>query len=238
MKFHPIPLITIGLLMSFCARAQDNSQYRLHLQNEAFIPAKNITTESIADLDKRTAKFHGRSFVIIQFESIPTISERQQLQQAGIELLDYIPSNAYTAIVKGTPDVNALLRTKARALFEPQPVQKMQPVLAKGIFPAHAVKVPGTIDVWVSFPKIFTANEVTSELQQKNIDIVNTQYKTYRILCLRLSQQRIAELAGLPFIEYVQPAPNEDQYLNLKSMASTRANVIKAIHGRRRFTLA
>ena len=47
----------------------------------------------------------GKSFIVIQFESIPTEKEKQQLKQEGIELLDYIPNNAYTATVTGSLNI-------------------------------------------------------------------------------------------------------------------------------------
>jgi subtilisin family serine protease len=45
---------------------------------------------------------------------------------------------------------------------------------------------------------------------------------------LRIAASRLNELASLPFIEYVQPAPHEDQPLNYNSIFSSRANVLNA----------
>ena len=42
--------------------------------------------------------------------------------------------------------------------------------LSKGNFPAWAVKVAGTIDVWVSFPKSFSYEEVLQEIKKRNFD--------------------------------------------------------------------
>src|SRR5687768_12764527 len=103
MKFHPIPLIAISLLVCFFSQAQvgkdpagDGLRYRLQLRNGSFIPQKNITTDQVNAINKRIVPAGGKSFTIIQFETIPTAAERVQLEQAGIELLDYIPGNAYT----------------------------------------------------------------------------------------------------------------------------------------------
>jgi hypothetical protein len=61
--------------------------------------------------------------VIIQFENIPTADERKQLLEEGIELIDYIPNNAYTATVTGSLRSNALKRAKSRAIMELSAVQ-------------------------------------------------------------------------------------------------------------------
>ena len=232
MKFNPIPLITICLLVSFSLDAQEDSKYQIHLQEEAFIPTKNITTEALADQQENWKSIKGRFFVFIQFEIIPGEEGRKQLQQAGIELLDYIPYNTYTATVRGNINVSLLQQLNARAVFEPTSKQKMQRQLARGIFPLHAIKVPGTIDLWISFPKTFSIDEVISELNSKNVDVTSTIYKNYRILAIRIPQTRLEELAAWPIVEYVQPIPGEDQPLNIKSMASSRANVLNASFGR------
>ncbi|HEX7903320.1 MAG TPA: S8 family serine peptidase [Chitinophagaceae bacterium] len=214
MKFHPIPLITVLLLLSISTLAQNDVQYRLQLQNGSFIPEKNITAEKLNAIGQRTITSNGKSFIIIQFEKIPGEAEKKQLQQAGIELLEYIPGNAYTASVTGTLNTNLLLQTNARAIVELTPQQKMQPALANGNFPAYAMKVAGTIDVWISFPKTFSLETMISELRNRNFDINDVNLSSYRVLGLRVAINRLNELAALPFIEYVQVAPAEDKPLS------------------------
>lgn len=230
MKFNPIPLITLCLLAGFYSSAQDDSRYTLQLQSGAFVPSKNITTEALNGVRQRAVA--GRSFLVLQFEQIPNEAERKQLAAAGIELLDYIPNNAYTAMVTGFLDASLLQRAQARAVVELTPAQKMQARLAKGNIPSYAVKIPGTIDVWISFPKTFSFETVGAELQAKNFDVNDIRYKDYRIIGLRIAVERLSELAALPLIDYVQAAPAEDQLLNNKSMLNARANVIRSSLGR------
>jgi hypothetical protein len=226
MKIHPVPVIAALLLLSLFASAQEETRFSLLLKNGSVTPEKNITPDKINELDRKTVKTAGKSFLVIQFEKIPTEAERKQLQLAGIELLDYIPNNAYTVTVTGTLNTNLLQQVKARAVVALTPEQKMQPSLAKGIYPAWAVKVGGTVDVWISFPKTFSFETVINEFKTRNIDIVSTLYKDYRIIALRVSAARLKELASQPFIEYVQVAPGEDKTLNNNSTVSSRSNVL------------
>jgi hypothetical protein len=135
----------------------------------------------------------------------------QQLLNAGISLLDYIPNNTYTVSIRGPINDKTLKQTGARSVIELKPEQKMAQPLTWGIAPPWSVKVPGTVDVWIRFLKILAAGSVLEELHQKNFDILSSDYKDYHILSLRVPLQRLNELASLPFIEYVQPAPHEDQ---------------------------
>ena len=163
MRFNPIPLITICLLVSFSSLAQvpispteNSSRYDLLIKSGKIIPEKNITAEKINAFNRSLSRSTEKSFVIIQFEKIPDQLQRQQLMQSGIELLDYVPNNAYTATITGNIDITSLSQTNARGIVELTAFQKMSVDLAVGNFRPSAVKVAGTVDVRISFPKSFS----------------------------------------------------------------------------------
>src|SRR5215475_1495880 len=159
MKAHPLPLIA-ALLLSLTALSQHDSAYRLFLRSGSFIPQKNIDSSATDQINRKAFRVNGQSFAIIQFEHIPTDDERQRLLKAGITLINYIPNNAYTASINGTVNSFALQQAKARAIVELTPEQKMPLLLAKGIIPSWSAKIPGTVDVWVSFLKAQSAQTV------------------------------------------------------------------------------
>ena len=228
MRIYPIPLIAACLFSFFTASAQQDNRYAVLLKSGAVFPSKNINAGTIASFNNRVARTAGRSFAILQFEKLPTTAERLQLLQEGIELLDYIPNNAYTATINGPLNEMALQRVQARAVIEPTAQQKMQPELARGSFPGHAVKTPGTLDVWISFPKSFLAGEIKQELLRNNYDLVNADFQLYRIFALRIAASRLEELAASPWVEYVQAIPAPDKELNSNSMYTSRGNVLRA----------
>lgn len=229
MKFNPIPLITVFLLVSISSIAQQTDQaYLLHLRSGAFVPQRNITVDAIHTFNRLAPRAAGRSFAILQFERIPTESEKSLFSAQGIELLEYIPGYAYTVSISGALDPLFLASHNVRALVVPEPAQKMQTALAEGRFPSWAVKSPGTLDVWVSFPRTFSAAEVLTALRAAHIDIVSTVYQPYRVLAIRIADTRLRELASQPYVEYVEAAPHEDQPLNYNSMLGSRANVLRA----------
>src|SRR5438552_807144 len=200
MNPNPVPLITAFLLLSLSLTAQvqkvisgNDNRYKLLLKSGSFIPSKSIAAQ-VDQFNRKASQAQGKTFAVIQFEKIPTLEERRQLQNSGIELLDYIPNNAYTVTISASLNATILTQLKARAIVELTAEQKMQPELAKGNFPAWAINIAGTIDVWVSFPKSFSYETVSTELQNKNFDIVSSDYKDYRIITLRIPIQRLNEL--------------------------------------------
>lgn len=151
MSRNPIPLFCLLLFSFLITNGQGKNDYRLLLKSGVITPLPN-TSSFAAQFNNTKARTGGTYFTVIQFEKIPNADQRKQLSQAGVELLNYIPNNAYTAAISGTINIAVLNNSGARAIIDLSPEQKMFPSLAKGIFPAWSVKIPGTIDVWVSYP--------------------------------------------------------------------------------------
>ncbi|HEU4470254.1 MAG TPA: S8 family serine peptidase [Flavisolibacter sp.] len=191
-------------------------------------PQPNISKTQVDSFYANSVRYLDRTFALLQFEKLPAADVKKQLAAAGIELLDYVSGNAYTVSISGRPAAELLQKAGARAIAALQPVQKMEARLAAGSLPAWSMKVQGTVDVWISFPKTFTLQEVTRGLNLLNIDIVSQQHHAYRVLALRLAPARLAELASQPFVEYVQLAPKGDQLLNFNSRSASRANLLNA----------
>ncbi len=222
MKFNRLLLLAL-LLLSFNLFAQT-----IFLRSGAVQPPSNIRKGAIDSFNTSSKRIAGQAFAVIQFSHIPSAEERKILTATGITLLDYLPQNTYTVSISGNVSLAALQTIRAVSLFQLSPVQKMQEYFAKGVLPAWAVKVQGTVDVWISFPKTVPADDVIEDLKKANVDILSDQYKQYQILSLRIAANRIKEIASLPYVDYIQPAPPKDQPLNYNSRTGTRANTLNA----------
>jgi len=237
MKIHPILLITALLLITANSFSQKDSSYKVLLRSGPYTPQKNISADFVDKFNKSIHRVNGKSFAVFQFEQIPTSSEKQQLAAAGIDLMEYLPDRAYSVSIRGNLDQDLLQRLKIRAIVQLTPEQKMHPAMAKRIYPSWAVKTPGMIDVWVSFPKTISYEEIKQLLQEKNIEITSNDYKDFHVIGLKIPIQRINELASFVFIEYVEPAPHEDQPLNNESRNNSRGSLLQAGIGAGGFNL-
>lgn len=226
MKRHRLFLLSVLLLFFSSVSAQTDPV--IHLKNRQLRVQPNLKKATLDSFHSKSARFQQKTFAILQFETLPSEETRKILLSNGIELLEYIPDNAYTVSISGSPSLAVLQNAKARSVYQPSPEDKMELRLSLGIVPPSAIKIPGTVDLWISFPKSFSSEEIIAGLKQLNIDILSTQYQVHRILSLRIAANRIKELASLPFVEYVQPAPGGDQPLNYNSMYGSRANLLNA----------
>jgi hypothetical protein len=235
MKWKNLYQTIFLLLLCNAAVTAQVGDYKLLLRSGSFTPDKNISPNG-KGANLRTSGA-AKTFVVIQFETIPTQEERSQLKKEGIELLDYIPNYAYTATITNQNGQNILARMKGRSIIELSPEQKMQPGLANGRIPVHAVKTPGTVEVWINYPRTFSFEEIREGLRAQNFEIISDQYKDYQVVALRVPTERLKELAAQPYIQYVQAIPQEDKSLNNKSTSNARANILhSSVPGGRNLT--
>ena len=205
-----------------------NSSPSIYLKTGVITPTPNISLAYIDSFNKKLNNTEGKAFALLQFEKIPNEHDKKTLFSSGIVLLDYIPHNAYTVSINGPISLGALQQTKAIALLEFLPRQKMDENLAKANYPEWSVKVAGTVDVWISFPKTYDAPEILQLLKENYFDITNTDLQAYRIIGVRVAKNRIETLASFPFVEYVQPIPRPDHTLNQSNRNASRATVLNA----------
>ena len=227
-KFCSLSWLIAALLCGHALFAQKNREYKLYLRNGTIAPAANLSVRSAGTLLRVNAFSGIGRLVIIQFNDIPGEATVSQLKKAGVELLDYVPDHAYTAVIRQTPDARLLASVNARAIIELTPVQKTHPSLMGSTFPAYMVKVAGTVDVAVSYPRCVALSEVKQDLQRNNFEIVSEAMSPYQVLEVRLDTSRMEQLAALPWLQYVEPIAAPAAPLNDKSMAGTRANMLAA----------
>lgn len=234
MKVKPILLIT-SLLLVLTASAQVNKsslpreeRFLLSLKSRTFIPSENIEQQKINVIARKSSRVNNKYFTVIQFNTIPSEKQKEELKKFGVELLEYVPDNAYTATITGEIAEVVLRRMNVRAIVDLEARDKMAESLLYGDYPSWAVKVAGTVDTWFSYPSTFSYEEVVKELKQRNIEIITEEWKSYHIIGIRTATSKIKEIAALPFVEYIQPAPKQDELLNNKSEANARANVLQS----------
>ena len=231
MRNHPIPFTTLLCLFSIISFAQKESANALQLRSGKYFTEENITGENVKSFTGRLQKINGKSFAVLQFEQLPSEQKKKELATAGIQLLEYITGNAYTVCITKNIDHTILKNARARSILELSPEQKMHPAMARGVFPSWAIKTPGMVDVWISFPKTISFDEIKNLLREKQIEITSTQYSKYNVIGLRIIRNRLYEVASFPFIEYIEPAPHGDQKLNYIAKQNSRGNVLNAATG-------
>jgi len=226
MNRHPL-LLTVLLLISLVSFSQ-KKDFTVLLKTGERNVAENVSQSFCDQWNATAVRYQTKAYALLQFQQIPSAAVKASLAQQGILLHDYVPHFSYTATIMGNLSATVLQKAGVRAIMALTLQDKMHPALPKNTLPYWAVKVPGTIDVWVQFSQAFTATEVQTALKEKNIDVLASPLQQYRVLAVRIAANRLPELAAYPFIAYVQAAPPADEPLNNNSRSGSRGNLLNA----------
>lgn len=219
-------LLLLLLFPSLKTVAQRLSGSQLFLKNRVVSPPEMIADEIVTGYGYQRLASGLKSLVIIQFNKIPDQATQSRLKDDGIELLEYVPDHAYTAILNRPVNGEALKKLGVRAIFRPGPEDIVEPSLLSGIVPDHARKVAGKTDVRLSFARSFSIGEVTRDLNQSGFELISDALKSYRILDVRIPEGNVSRLAEFPWVQYITPVAAPPEMLNDRSMAGTKANVL------------
>lgn len=213
-------LLSPGLLFS---QQNDNS---ILLKSGSFIPAENISSITKNSEVFQKSLYGNKHFVTIQFHALPDQAEKDRIKAAGIELIDYIPNTAYTASVPHDFNLSVFKSFTFRSVFQFSTEQKIFPGFLTGEVPAHAIKRPGYADVTViSYEKI-NADVISGTLAGMDAIIVE-DFPMFRSFTIRVAQKNISQLAGLPFVQWVEFIPPPNQEENLPGRSLHRVNVLQ-----------
>lgn len=218
-----LPLFFL-LFVSVISVGQENKNYTIQLKNGAFTPQKNINGLDITILSKKIKPVNDKIYLIIQFEAIPTEVEKQAMVNDGIKLLEYIPSKAYVCEITSTLSLEVLKKNKARAIILADSALKTDPALSE-LFDKNT---DSEEEVLVAFYSSFDYNIGIGLLKNQGFITASDQYKEYNIVQLQIPLSRLAELASIPFVQYIEKVPPPPVELNFNSRNLVKANVVQS----------
>jgi len=201
--FFTLCKILILFLLPVVLDAQVGRDYNILLHSGKFIPEENIINISKTAPVFQQSLFKGKHYVVIQFITLPTQLQKDDLKAAGIELIDYIPNNAYTASVAETVNDAVLRSSLFRAVFQFKPADKTVPAILAGDIVPHAIKQAGFVDLTIITCEKLSPFEIGSSLQALGAAIMEDM-PVFRSFVVRVPQDKMAQLVALPFIQWVE----------------------------------
>ncbi len=216
--FTRLTRLLVFLLFPGYLFAQEKD-FNLMLNSGKFIPPVNISSLNKGSDVFQKSLFNSKHYVTIQFSSLPTEAMKAQLKGAGIELLDYIPNNAYNASVSNSFDIAILQNFSIRSVVMLNAAQKTTPdVLTKSV-PQHAINASGYADVDIMLYENLGADNIASAINALGATII-ADVPVFRMFTIRIPKNNLPQLAAMPFVqwtEYIAP-PNQPENLPGRSL--------------------
>ncbi len=205
--------------------AQVNQDYSILLHSGKFIPESNIKSITKNAPVLQQSLFNGRHYVVIQFKTLPTQLQKDNLKADGIELIDYIPNNAYTASVSAATNISDIRSDLFRAVFQFKPADKAAPSFLTGSVPPHAIKQPGYADVDIIAYEKLKVSDVQQAISFLNGTVIQ-DVPDFRMFTIRIPEANAKELVRLPFVQWAEYIAPPNQTENLPGRSLHRVNIL------------
>ncbi len=215
----------ILLLFPVALHAQVGQDYSILIHSGKFIPEENISSITKTDAVFQQSLFNEKHYVVIQFKSLPTEVQKDNLKAVGIELMDYIPNNAYTAIVPAAIDISDLKSPLFRAVFYFKPADKTVSAILRNEVVPHAVKQAGYVDLTIITYEKLTRFQISSSLQLMGAAIIEDM-PVFRSFVVRIPQANMQLLVAQPYIQWVEFVDPPNQLENTLGRTLHRVNVL------------
>jgi len=215
--------ILIALFLSATCFAQDSNPEIL-LKAGIFTPKNEIVLEDFSSNDPSI--FDEKYYRFMQFSVIPSTKQKEEIEEAGIHFLEYIPNNTFIVSLSENITKEKLEDFNVIALLPIKAEQKIHPKLQDGNCPDWAKEESNAIIEVLLYKdvKLTLAFEV---LKSKDYTIKEINSFAHSII-LSLPISNIEKIAENPFIHFIAPIDPPSYPENKSGRTLHRSNVINA----------
>ena len=187
----------------------------------------NVANSTFTKATLTNSLYNSQYFVLIQFTQLPNKNTQLQMAAAGIVLYNYLPGNAYTAVIQSS--FNFLL---AKQFY----INAISPIpvfykLDKNIEYTNFKKEEEQL-IAVHYFSVINKQIITQALLQAGAIIVQTKIETNDVLFIQPNTKILAAIAALPFVTYVQVQNIKDKALNYATRGAHGVSALNATGGK------
>jgi len=165
----------------------------------------------------------GFTHKIIFFSTVPNESQRLQLKQKGIVLLDYLPEKAYLAAISASSEEIDYSEFNITLATPVLPEYKLSEQLSHGEIPHWAYYGDHSVELVAQFYPFIALNTIRTLVEEKGFHIVE-QGAWDDVITLRVPLSQLDELFAMNCFQYFQSIDPAGEPENLPGRTSHRSN--------------
>ncbi|MEP6673808.1 MAG: S8 family serine peptidase [Ferruginibacter sp.] len=197
--------------------------------NGEFVTGNNISRQTFKQNDLRTALYGENYFVLIQFSILPGAIQQQQLKTAGITLAQYLPGNAYLAIINKTFNFSIARNYQIGSINIIPAYLKIDKIIADNN--SFDDKKNESYFAVTLFPG--TDKKIAeAALLQLHAQVVHTKFTDAPVIFIEKNKNIIDSIAALSFVSYINLQHIKDQTLNHNDVGTHSITALQSPSGR------
>lgn len=192
------------MLLTFSIGQASDELLTIKLSSRVINPAVDVEKGGRA-IDEVFASAKSRH-ILLQFNELPSESQRLQLAEAGVKLLEYVPDNAWFAKVEGTVDLKRAPIDLLRWAGAIQPQDKISPALRSAKVGKWALAGDGSVTLRVAFFKDVEWSEINALLNKHQGSYVGG-YDNANFVVRFSGESAIKQLASEDIVQWIDNGP-------------------------------
>ncbi len=210
-----IHLLLLFVTLPFALTAQSNKAV-IRLYSGNVYPEPNVSQW----LQKVYASPPGQpEQVLLTFSSLPTEVQKKRLAQGGIELMDYLPDNTYSAILNYPINTELIDATALYSITAMQPEWKTSDYIRNTVKNNH-----GTIDVLVSFTNSVGETAIRQFITEQGGQITRSGMEDHGDYSISVDASKLRSIAQWYPVRYISPSSSRVP-LDLQSRPAVKGNI-------------
>ena len=163
----------------------------IYTQNTIYLNARTIQTTADFDAQKTALPldaevFNNHFYRLVQFHTLPMPDDKAEMKQNGIDIMDYIPSQAFIMSFSKGFDFSFLSKYKPKTVIILRGPDKMSEALREGIFPDFAQKTIGKYDLIVQPYANVTLEQAAIDLQKRGVETIGLPNDFFQTITIRV----------------------------------------------------
>ncbi len=222
MRLKSFTFLAVFILSNLALLAQNNYEVLLHTGKQEF--AENARDYATTATISAQEVIDGQYYRLLQFYQLPNQAGFDALENAGIELLEYIPNKTYLAAIPASFDLEKLGDLNVRSIVELTADLKINDNLKSGQFPNWATH-RNQVEVMVKYHKNLRHDDILAYCSSDNIQVLQENgYNNF--LRASINKDDIAQIAELPYVAFLELRPAPDVKDDIEGRSLHRANAI------------
>lgn len=229
MKIYVHTCLLLLFFISSIPLAAQQKQVPIHFANGDFITGTNISQRNFTKEKISTALFGDSYYVTIQFSTLPSRQLIAILKNAGVLLANYLPGNAYLAVVKNNFDFTSAKNFNISSVNAIPSIYKIDKKLTN--YQATNSKENQPL-IAVNFFAVIDNKIAVEALKNTGAEIAVTKYNGDNIIFIRANSAVINAVAALPFVSSIHLQTLTDKPLNYNSISTHGASGLHSVSGK------
>jgi len=178
------------------------SMYQVKFKDQVYLPEENVASFSFEKVQKAEI-VANRIYRFVQFYEAPTKEDITKMEQKGIRLLGFIPSNTYIVSLPTSLTAKALSQAGVRSIWKMDAQKRMSEEVQTRSLPDWAIE-KGQALLIVEYFKDIDQALVVESLEMQDIRVMQSN-GVNNYLQVSIPLDRLEEIAQLPYIAGVEP---------------------------------